>query len=127
MNTAQCVTPSSIPSSMGYGCASIPTLSTRVGAAFHAALDHGASSDELRVSTRAFVEMLKAEGRSPERTLVALKDILMRESPCVSLAPVCCANQASMTIEQRVYAQVFGWYLDAYYRDRRPSTESMVR
>jgi hypothetical protein len=122
MNSAQCSASAPLASSSGCCRASAPTLAARVAAAFHAALDDGATSDELRVSTNAFVGTLKADGLSPEKALVALKDILMQGGRCVSLAPVCCTNHKAAEFDQRIYSQVFGWYLDAYYREGEPST-----
>ena len=117
MNTTQDPAPALTPSLTGRLRASRPALAADVAAAFHAALDKGAAIDELRVSTRAFVGMWKAEGFPPEKVLVSLKEILAVEASCISLAPVCCTSHAPTTRGQRIYEQVFGWYLDAYYRD----------
>ena len=127
MHTTQSPAPALLPLQTEYSSASSPTLAAHVGAAYHAALARGSASDELRVSTCALVGMLKAEGLSPEKALIALKDILMRESRCVSLSPVCCANQESVAIEQGIYAQVFAWYLDAYFETGERSTGRTVR
>ena len=127
MNSTQSPAADLTPSSTGYSFASSCPLGARVAAAFDAALDRGAVSDELRVSTGAFVAVLKAEGLTPEKALVALKGILMRGGRCLSLAPVCCTGHESATFDQGIYSQVFGWYLDAYYRQGERAAEPTGR
>jgi hypothetical protein len=116
MHIAHCLAPASMPLSTGHQGASPAPVTARIAAAFRAALDDGVASAELEISTHAFVDMLKADGLPPEKALVALKNTLAGEARCLSLAPLCCASHAPSLVEQRMYRQVFDWYLDAFFR-----------
>lgn len=92
----------------------------RVAAAFGRALadDAPATLGELRAATVAFAAILRAEGRTPEEVLIALKRTIERSGWWPSLVPPRRARWEQQPPEFHLYLRVFGWFLAGYFGTR---------
>ena len=86
--------------------------------AFEAAI-HGPSSAamiELHAAAREFAATERAQGLPPERAVMALKALLAGHGEG-GWSPSLDADRDGGRIEARVYAQLFAWFVEAFYGD----------
>ena len=85
---------------------------------FEAAI-HGPSSaamTELHAAAREFAATVRAQELPPERAVIALKALLAGHGEG-GWSPSLDENHEDVRLEARVYAQLFAWFVEAFYGD----------
>ena len=88
--------------------------------AFEAAI-HGPSSEAmiaLHAAAREFAATERGKGLPPERAVIALKALLAGHGEG-GWSPSLDADRDGVRIEARVYAELFSWFVEAFYNDER--------
>ena len=88
--------------------------------AFEAAI-HGPSSEAmiaLHVAAREFAATERGLGLPPERAVIALKTLLAGHGEG-GWSPSLDADRDGVRIEARVYAELFAWFVEAFYDGER--------
>ena len=86
--------------------------------AFEAAI-HGPSSEAmiaLHAAAREFAATERGQGLPPERAVMALKALLAGHGEG-GWSPSLDADRDGGRVEARVYAELFAWFVDAFYDD----------
>lgn len=87
---------------------------------FEAAI-HGPSSEAmiaLHAAAREFAATERGQGLPPERAVIALKALLAGHGER-GWSPSLDADRDGVRIEARVYAELFSWFVEAFYNDER--------
>ena len=84
--------------------------------AFHVAINGPSSAAmlELHAAAREFAATERAQGLPPERAVMALKALLAGHGEG-GWSPSLDGDRDGVRLEARVYAQLFAWFVEAFY------------
>lgn len=75
-----------------------------------------AAMTELHAAAREFAVTVRAQELPPERAVMALKALLAGHG-AGGWSPSLDDNHEGVHLEARVYAQLFAWFVEAFYND----------